>query len=45
VAVIAASTVVCGYHYPLDAVAGLVTGGACLAVVLRLERSAATGSG
>lgn len=38
VAAISASTVICGYHYPIDVVAGLVTGGACLAVVRRLER-------
>lgn len=43
-AAIAASTVVCGYHYPIDALAGLATGGACLAVVLRSESQQAAGA-
>ena len=43
VAAISASTVICGYHYPIDVAAGLVTGGACLAVVRGLERPKAAG--
>ncbi len=43
-AAISASTVICGYHYPIDVVAGLVTGGACLAVALRAERPQAAGA-
>jgi len=39
VAAIAVSTVVCGYHYPIDAVAGLVTGSAGLAIALRSGRT------
>ncbi len=38
VAAISVSTVVCGYHYPIDAVAGLATGSAGLAIALRVER-------
>jgi membrane-associated phospholipid phosphatase len=45
VTAISASTVICGYHYPIDALAGLATGSACLAAVLQLERPAAAGSG
>jgi membrane-associated phospholipid phosphatase len=37
VAAIAASTVVCGYHYPIDVVAGLLTGAAGVAVARRRE--------
>lgn len=44
VAAISVSTVICGYHYPIDVVAGLVTGGACLAVVLRSARPQAAGA-
>ena len=39
-AAIAASTVVCGYHYPVDVLAGLLTGGL---VVLLAARQRATG--
>lgn len=35
VAAISASTVACGYHYPIDVLAGLASGGAALAVALR----------
>jgi len=45
VTAISASTVICGYHYPIDALAGLATGGACLAAVLQRERPTAAGSG
>lgn len=34
-AAIAASTVVCGYHYPVDVVAGLVSGGLFVALAAR----------
>jgi membrane-associated phospholipid phosphatase len=34
-AAIAASTVVCGYHYPIDVAAGLATGGLCVALARR----------
>ena len=36
-AAIALSTVVCGYHYPVDVAAGLVTGWACLALARRIR--------
>lgn len=37
-AAIAASTVVCGYHYPVDVLAGLVTGGLFVALAARARR-------
>ncbi len=40
VAAIAISTVACGYHYPLDVVAGLLTGGIGVAAARHLERAA-----
>lgn len=40
-AAIAASTVACGYHYPVDVVAGLVTGGLCVALAARRQPAAA----
>jgi membrane-associated phospholipid phosphatase len=35
-ALVAASTVLCGFHYPVDVLAGLVTGAGCLAAALRI---------
>lgn len=40
VAAISVSTVVCGYHYPIDVLAGLATGGAALALALRCGHAA-----
>ena len=49
-AAIAASTVLCGYHYPVDVLAGLVTGGLFVALAARARRrpgetGAAAGAG
>jgi membrane-associated phospholipid phosphatase len=49
-AAIAASTVLCGYHYPVDVLAGLVTGGLFVALAARTRRrpggaGAAAGAG
>jgi len=35
VGAISVSTVICGYHYPIDVAAGLLTGTACLVAALR----------
>ena len=37
-AAIAASTVLCGYHYPVDVLAGVITGGLFLALAARARR-------
>jgi len=35
VAALSISTVVCGYHYPIDVVAGLASGALCLVIAVR----------
>jgi len=42
-AAVAASTVVCGYHYPIDVLAGLATGGLAVALAARAAREGGDG--